>query len=255
MTDCHDARLACPTCEYDLRASDGPNCPECGTRFDKERLREWWTVTQRVTPWEREPSIAAFVATWIGVLMWPAKFARRFPPLHDSPRATQFTLICYAIGAVILLLGSAATGTGWIGPLAAGGGLAGVATCEFLLAAVLALLGRPTGIPSTGRRYHLWRGMCHYTSAFAVLSGAWGAAALSLERAFRLWGYWDEILFVAIPGAILIWWWACVAVMVCVRSRGVIRACIGVFSVPICGAIGVFAGYFAAILLVFAGRG
>ena len=35
--------ICCPECEFDLRGSAGPKCPECGWKFDRGPKGEPWT--------------------------------------------------------------------------------------------------------------------------------------------------------------------------------------------------------------------
>jgi hypothetical protein len=250
MVVLNDEPLSCPQCAYDLRASDGPHCPECGTGFDPQRLRESWEVRKRGTPWERKPSIVSFFATWLAVVFRPLRFARCFPNRPDSLPATQFTLVCYAIGTALIIVGGLATHADWIGPLAAFGGLAGVTICEFALAGMLALLGPPTHAPRTGGAYRFWRGVCHYTGAFTIVSAAWGAIELSNHARPKTNP--DDLLWLIAPSAIFLWWWVNLAITVIVRARGTTRKAIGVLLIPIVGGLSIGIGYGAAVIAAFA---
>lgn len=246
-----DQPLACPQCKYDLRASAGPLCPECGTGFDREQLRERWSHRNRAPAWEARASIAAFAAVWWEVVFRPLRFARRYPALPIPGRARVFKLICYAIAAaLVVLIGGPASGNGWIGPLAAFGGLVGMTICEYVLTGLLALFGPPKFAQPDAGSYPFWRGVCHYSAAFAILSGLWGAAGLVVHANWKFFG--DELLWYAAAALIFFWWWVSVGVVVIVRARGAWRKLVGFALIPIVGSVSVCLGYGAAVVAAFA---
>lgn len=244
MSESLDEPLACTECLYDLRGSAGPRCPECGTQFDAQKLREWWTQTQRVTAWEQRPSIGGFVATWIQVATAPRRFARRFPLQHDSNRGLRYSVACYVLGATTILVASAARSKAEFGLLFVAAGLAGVFACDFLLGIYLGALGPPVLSPRQPNAFHFWRGLAGYGSGFAVVSAIWAAVAIYVREPFL-----GNAIFEWIALAILAWWWATLSVMIVTRGTGWGRRLAAVAVIPVIATMSIFAGYMTAVII------
>lgn len=105
-----DQALLCPLCEYDLRATTEPRCPECGYQFDLEELRD---PSRRLHPYlfEHHPerNFSSFWQTLLGGLR-PLRFWETLHPLQPSqPRRLLLywvltsVLLCIVLAAKISL--------------------------------------------------------------------------------------------------------------------------------------------------------
>src|SRR5262245_35806158 len=79
-----DASVLCPLCEYDLRGLTEPRCPECGSRFTWDELRD---PAKKLHPhlFEHHPerNLGSFVRTLVGG--WtPWRFWRTLQPVQPS---------------------------------------------------------------------------------------------------------------------------------------------------------------------------
>jgi hypothetical protein len=97
-----DKALLCPLCEYDLRATFEPRCPECGHEFDRalllaERTEHPYLFDQRQTR-----IVRPFAKTWIASLLprrfWGMVNPQMKPVIH---RLILYWIINSAVTAVI----------------------------------------------------------------------------------------------------------------------------------------------------------
>jgi len=106
-----DTALPCPLCEYDLRATVEPRCPECGHEFDRFELRRAFVHHPYLFELRRHRNVGPFVKTWLASLV-PWRFWRRVKPTL-RPRVGQlivYWLLCSAI--TFLISGGAAARLG-----------------------------------------------------------------------------------------------------------------------------------------------
>ncbi|MBU0618341.1 MAG: hypothetical protein KKI02_11535 [Planctomycetes bacterium] len=94
-----DTGLRCPECEYNLTGLADPRCPECGTTFDWEDVRQAAECPPRIA-FERAkgwPKIPALLVTWATVLFAPWIFARQIVQQVSATHATAFLVVCFAV--------------------------------------------------------------------------------------------------------------------------------------------------------------
>lgn len=255
-TDTDAPHLHCLECEYDLTGLPNTRCPECGTDFDPD----WLRMVIAGSPQAAQPVSPDDNGTWVGFVrmvltVWytPREFARGFPPRHDPDRATAFSMVCYAIGAAILICTGiafaliermpalviyafvlACTGafTCWV--------------CEVSIAAMLKLVLRPTRAPD---RWHFWRGLTHYFSAYWILTTAYAVLMLALVY-FDIAEGWNELIPLGLP-LVVIYWMATLILAVDERAtRGPTRV-LPVFLIPVIAVASIVLGYAVATLAVF----
>ncbi len=93
-----DSGLRCPTCAYNLTGLIDSRCPECGTGFDWEQVRQAAAdaptiAFERARSWRKAP---AFVVTWATVLFAPWIFARQIVQRASWRHGLAFAGICFA---------------------------------------------------------------------------------------------------------------------------------------------------------------
>lgn len=243
--------LECPRCYYNLTGLRDNRCPECGERFDRDQLRRVSSSRIRPAgPWDRDKSLRGFTATWLLSVFEPNKMARGFPARHDGVAATAFSMISYACAAVAIFIGSI-PGFYKVGDEAAALALTAIVllplscmACEIAVAGVLAGLVRPNCAP--GRPY-FWRGLTHYTSGYAIMSGALvGLWIAGMSMGLReLWFPW-----VAAALGVFVWW--CVALWRIVGERGHrgSRRTAACLLIPVIGAASAYAGLLVAVAIL-----
>lgn len=93
-----DSGLRCPECEYNLTGLTDPRCPECGTTFDWDEVRQAAACPPRIAferarRWRKIP---AFWVTWATVLFAPWIFARQIIQRSSWRHGLAFGAICFA---------------------------------------------------------------------------------------------------------------------------------------------------------------
>jgi len=259
-----DQGLRCLTCGYNLTGIDSPRCPECGAVLDWSAVRD--AAAGRLgpaTPWDRPGGgwVRGFLATAALAAFTPWKLADRFPARHDARRAWSYTFWCALLGAAGMLVTQTVcdsatlevTVSDVLFPMAAL--LGGMTACESLTAGWLTLMLGPT---RGGRRYHFWRGITHYTGAWAAVSCVlmslyWMVIFVPLfstplppTSADRL----RHGLFWTAFALNVVWWW--VVLGVCVWRRG--RAGAGLklmaaLPLPLLYVISLFVGHVLGMIL------
>ena len=228
-----DQGLRCLMCGYNLTGIDSARCPECGAVLDWSAVRD--AAAGRLgpaTPWDRPGGgwVRGFLTTAALAAFTPWKLADRFPARHDAKRAWGYTFWCGLLGVGgVVVTETACQGSHpdvfGVGALflVAMALFAGMAVCESLTAVWLASLLRPARVE---RPYHFWRGIAHYTGAWAVgscvLASFFWLVVFELPLAagppptpaqtLRDW------LFGLAFALNVAWWW--VALSVCVWRRG-----------------------------------
>jgi hypothetical protein len=96
--------LHCPLCDYNLRGTVEPRCPECGYQFEWDALRD---PARRLHPYlfEHHPerNLGSFARTFVEGLR-PARFWKSLLPVqHSSPR--RLTLYGLIVGLATVLIG------------------------------------------------------------------------------------------------------------------------------------------------------
>ena len=241
----------CPRCYYNLTGLSEDRCPECGQRFDRDQLRRVSSSRIRPAgPWDRDKSLRGFTVTWLLSVFEPNKMARGFPALHDGVAATAFSMISYACAAAAILVGSI-PGFYKVGDEAAALALTAIVilpvscmACEIAVAGVLAGLVRPTCAP--GQPY-FWRGLTHYTSGHAIMSGVLGGlwiAGMSMGLA--------DLLFLWVVAAFGVFMSWCVALWRIVGERGRrgARRTAACLLIPVIGAASAYAGLLVAVAIL-----
>ena len=102
-----DSGLRCPECEYNLTGLTRPRCPECGTTFDWDEVRQAAAnrpliAFERARRWRKLP---AFFVTWATILFAPWIFARQIVAHVDWRHALAFAGICFAGTSLAYLFG------------------------------------------------------------------------------------------------------------------------------------------------------
>lgn len=98
-----DTALPCPLCEYDLRATVEPRCPECGHAFDRAELVKAGERHPYLFDQQLPPIVGPFARTWVASLV-PWTFWSTVKP-HMRPKVPGliiYWLLCSATIVVIL---------------------------------------------------------------------------------------------------------------------------------------------------------
>ncbi len=181
--------LFCPQCDYDLTGLTENRCPECGEAFEPAVLKYLaGHQPAPAVPWDEEEGLGGFLNTWWFALTEPTKLAATFPGRHVPEHATAYSAMAFIV-AVGMFLGAAALLVLADGPIPGGEAIIGVFVvaagavfgfwiCELMLAGTLTLIVKPRCVHDRSLRFHCWRGLTHYTSGFAILTGAWAGAAM-----------------------------------------------------------------------------
>jgi hypothetical protein len=101
-TDAAGEELHCPLCDYNLRGTVEPRCPECGYQFEWDALRD---PARRLHPYlfEHHPerNLGSFVRTFLEGLR-PGRFWKSLHPAQPSrPRRLLFYWLVMAVPMVL----------------------------------------------------------------------------------------------------------------------------------------------------------
>jgi len=98
-----DEQLYCPVCHYNLTGLTEDRCPECGSAFDRQRLREAQVLSLRpLIPWEKRDELGWVRAFWQTVRIScgrPRQFCFAFSIRPQKTRALSFYILCLVIMA------------------------------------------------------------------------------------------------------------------------------------------------------------
>lgn len=250
--------LICPECDYNLTGLTEYRCPECGTPFDPEHLRELLAGKPAPIPgWGDIDESSVVIRYWRTCLLtWfhPREFARRFPWSYDSVSMARFwfvsklltVLLMFFIVAVtklshdtILSLSGLMTllGTTW-------SFFAGALACELLVGLALKLFATPRVTPAV-MPYDCgssWLGLVFMFSSYQLISvlvlGTYVAIASRYDHSDTF------LIFVGVlapMGLMLAWWSAALGAAVSVHARPglgvlfvrILIPLLGVLSIPI----------------------
>jgi len=82
--------LACPKCGYDLGGISEPMCPECGERFDPERIRNapksWYRALAAAWLTTLSLPVASFGLAWLSALVARAQLGHWPRQSLDDPK-------------------------------------------------------------------------------------------------------------------------------------------------------------------------
>ncbi len=261
--------MLCPRCLYNLRGLLEQRCPECGEPFDPQRLDILRGHVQGVaSAWETLGGRRGFVQTWWAVATQPRRFAAGFPGWHHEDRAVCYSAVCYLLAMTPIVCG-------WIALLAAHpdrslaallwGSLAapavGMTVCEVATSAILAAVVRPF---YPRRAYHFWRGLTHYTSGFACITGALVGGMMLVSAALDAaagsgfmhpWRHdaWEALFLFGLCSiaAVYVWWVVTLGIMIFERSQpGARRVLAG--AAPVAGSLaGILSGGVVGWMCIF----
>lgn len=198
-----DLGLRCLNCGYNLTGLLENRCPECGGPFDPNQPRSWWSLEpQPILPWQdrrRLGILGAFCRTVLATWLHPNAFARKFPIRHSSSSAWVFSLCCYTLAMVPVLLAR------FLNPdmssinnmvCFAIGFLFAAILCETLIANMFVLMGGSRKVEAR-LPYHLYRGLVHFQSSFLIVS----FIALPIILVYE-----SQIGWIILIMGFLLWW-------------------------------------------------
>lgn len=198
-----DSGLRCLHCGYNLTGLLNHRCPECGNWFDPNQARLWRSLKpQPILPWQdrrRFGILGAFCRTVFATWLHPSAFARNFPIRHSALSAWGFSLCCYALAMIPVLLAR------FLNPdvpsinnmvCFAVGFLFAAVLCESLIANMFALMVRSPKI-QVSEPYHFCRGLVHFQSSFLLFSFVALSAMFVLN---------SRTCWVTLIASFLLWW-------------------------------------------------
>jgi len=223
--------LNCPKCGYNLTGLTSDVCPECGTTFDLELLRNDPEFRRPGTPVYRKRGVALIprtVQTLLLMLFRPRSFALRFRV--DEPLGPAVVVFLFALAPNLwLLLGTPFSGN-WRWRLAHGWESAVVFVAAMgLLVLAVAVVFAASSARSSSRlwtflsRFRFWCDVVMYTTVFLPLWPFFGAGIwrLGWRDYTTVWPFF-YLYFrsEAYPATILILWWTLIiSVVLWYRNR------------------------------------
>lgn len=165
-----DSRLRCPECNYNLTGLTQSRCPECGSTFDWDEVRQARDRAPRIA-FERARGwrkAGAFFATWATVLLTPWIFARQITVCFSVRNALFFGALCFLpVTARYVADGSGDWETYFPWVL--------TAVFYVLIQAALMIVVDPTGWREPRATFKFWLAVGGYTTAI-VATECWQAA-------------------------------------------------------------------------------
>lgn len=260
-----DIELFCPHCDYNLCGLSEDRCPECGVRFNRQRLIRWSTEPDLPLGFARFDNADQEGRVLTDSLARPARLARELPPLARKDSAMTYGWAMRGAGVCVIVFAATvlshnvnAAGYALVFSV---GPVVGTLFCEATTALLLARLVEPLAVPK-GAEYRFWHTLCACFSTYFPISCA--LVLLFPRIIIRIADFSAardpfvtvclQLTTMAIPALMILWWWLALGRAIAARghaSRG--RSAV-VFLVPVAGLVSVGVGlvvdYVLAMILL-----
>jgi hypothetical protein len=249
--------LFCPKCGFDVTDLTAGDCPACGTYFNPAEL-----VWNRISPASSIPGwddgagrlAVTLLRTCLSTFFRPGRFGRRFPTLHRPLSAARFRnlmLICAL--ACYLLEMPLAQGRRTATLLSFAPGLvAGVLSCEFLLAVLFHWVPHRDDAedrPTRAEASRSWRGLIGFYRSFLPISTL-ALGPFLIPWVVRLRDP-SEPAFWILATAVPLWWWVCLIAGFRAAAKPGIRRAVAIALSPLAVAASVCSGLIVSHICVF----
>jgi len=254
--------LICPECDYNLTGLTEYRCPECGTPFDPDHLRELLAGKPAPLPCWENPAQPSVLLRYANVcrMTWfhPSEFGRQFPWSYKLGTAVSFICMSRAVTVVLIWIVIIATsrfvrmpgeaiGMACLGiPWTTG---CGATICEVIFNLALRLTVRkrvqPSQVPSECSS--TWYGLVCMFSTFqplsAIVIGTYLVVMVGCDIPEQIMIYGLMIL----AGVQVVWWSSMLGTAVSVQAKSGLGVLMARILIPLLGALSIPLGAMCGI--------